>query len=61
MSALADALILLGYHSVYHMREVRIRGHTQHWINAIEAKYENKGPVYGRREYDAFLGNYMVR
>lgn len=60
LKALADGLALLGYRDVYHMREVNVRGHRQHWIDAIEAKYEGKGRVYGRSEYDALLGNFMV-
>ncbi|KAH8689380.1 P-loop containing nucleoside triphosphate hydrolase protein [Talaromyces proteolyticus] len=60
--SLADALILLGYRNVYHMREVVTsdRDHRQHWIKAIDAKYEGKGRPYGRVEYDEFLGNFAA-
>lgn len=60
--ALADALILLGYDKVYHMREVVAPGRDDRksWIEAIEAKYEGKGQPYGRLEYDKVLADYKV-
>jgi hypothetical protein len=59
-SALADALGLLGYKGIYHMREVFKNQHGPYWISALEAKYEGKGKPFGREEFDKFLGEYMV-
>ena len=58
--ALADALEILGYKGIYHMREVFKNQHGKYWIAALEAKYEGKGKQYGREEFDQFLGGYMV-
>ncbi|KAL1970514.1 hypothetical protein VTN77DRAFT_4158 [Rasamsonia byssochlamydoides] len=59
--SIADALAMLGYNGVYHMREVFTKeGHDQHWLSAMEAKYEGKGKPYGRAEFDAFIGDYMA-
>jgi hypothetical protein len=59
--ALADALEILGYKGIYHMREVFKNQHGQYWISALEAKYEAKGKPFGREEFDQFLGEYAVR
>lgn len=45
---------------IYHMREVHKNGHGQHWIAALEAKYEGNGKPFGREEFDDFLEDYMV-
>ena len=58
--ALADALEVLGYNGIYHMREVFKNQHGQYWISALEAKYEKKGKPFGRAEFDELLGNYAV-
>ena len=57
-SALADALELLGYGTIYHMREVNKNGHQKPWINALEAKYAGRGKVFGKEEWDDLLGNF---
>lgn len=58
--ALADALEVLGYKGIYHMREVFKNHHGQYWISALEAKYEGKGKQFRREEFEEFLGNYMA-
>jgi hypothetical protein len=57
---LADALEVLGYKGIYHMREVFKNEHGPYWIAALEAKYKGEGKPFGREEFDGFLGNYMV-
>ncbi|KAF4618402.1 hypothetical protein G7Y89_g14901 [Cudoniella acicularis] len=58
LSALADALGLLGYKKVYHMRDVGKNQHQTKWIEALEAKFEGKGKDFGREEFDSFLSDY---
>jgi len=55
--ALADALKILGYKNVYHMREVGANQHQDTWIAALEAKFEGKGRPFGREEFDSFLSS----
>ncbi|TVY91637.1 hypothetical protein LAWI1_G007323, partial [Lachnellula willkommii] len=56
--SLADALNILGYPKIYHMREVGKNQHQTKWIEALEAKFEGKGKVFGREEFDSFLSGY---
>jgi hypothetical protein len=58
--AIADALPILGYGTIYHMREVYKNGHGPNWMAALNAKFRGEGKPYGREEYDAFLGDYSV-
>ena len=58
--ALADALDVLGYKNIYHMREVGKNQHQTKWIEALEAKFEGKGKQFGREEFDSFLSGYSV-
>lgn len=60
MKALADALVQLGISPVYHMREVGKNKHQAAWVEAIEAKYEDKGEPYGREQFDKLLGAFEV-
>jgi hypothetical protein len=57
---LADALQLLGYGPIYHMREVYANGHGPNWIAAMDAKYANKGTPFGKKEFDEVLGDFSV-
>ena len=59
-AALADALEMLGFGAIYHMREVRKNGHTAMWIEALEAKFEGKGKQYGKEEWDTLMGGFGV-
>ncbi|TVY33801.1 hypothetical protein LSUB1_G006800 [Lachnellula subtilissima] len=56
--SLADALNILGYPNIYHMREVGKNQHQAKWIEALEAKFEGKGKPFGREEFDSFLSGY---
>ena len=57
---MADALPLLGYGPIYHMREVYKNGHGPNWIAAMDAKYAKKGSSFGRKEFDEVLGDFSV-
>lgn len=57
---MADALELLGTGTIYHMREVGKNGHHDTWCAALDAKFEGKGKVPGRQEFDAFLSDFGV-
>ncbi len=59
--ALADALGQLGVDPIYHMREVANNKHQDLWVEAIDAKFEGKGRVWGRQEFDQILAGYEVR
>lgn len=58
--ALADALTILGIAPVYHMRDVGKNKHQDLWVEAIEAKFEGKGPAWTRDEFDRILSGYEV-
>lgn len=42
------------------MKEVRKNRHQDGWIAALEAKFEGKGKVFGREDWDELLGCYSV-
>lgn len=50
----------LGQGPIYHMRHVNQNKHQQQWIAALEAKFEQRGPPFGRNEFEAFLGGFKV-
>ena len=52
------ALEILGYKETYHFDKVvtNIRD-CDMWLEALDAKYSNKGRSFGRREYDQLLGH----
>ena len=58
---MALALKELGYQDVYHMKKAFSDNHGDFWVAAMEAKYEGKGPKFGREEWDRLLGDCMVR
>ena len=58
--AMMKALQELGYDAVYHMKSVPMRKDVDYWVAALEAKYEDKGPKWGREEWDHLLGDCMV-
>jgi len=60
VKALCAALELLGYSTIYHMKHVKINGHTTKWVEAIRARFDGEGEKYGREEFDDFLSNYGV-
>ena len=56
-----DALKILGYDKVYHGYEIMYNNPPgKYWLNCVEAKYEGKGKVYGREEFDEGLGDYAA-
>ena len=53
----------LGYGPCYHMR-VAMNQYPRDcamWKQALEAKYDRKGKLFGREEWDQLLGRYRVR
>ncbi|KAL3419133.1 hypothetical protein PVAG01_09355 [Phlyctema vagabunda] len=53
--SLAEALMELGYGPIYHMREVGKNQHQGPWIAALQSKYEGKGEVFGREQFDSIF------
>ncbi|KAI1096424.1 hypothetical protein F5B19DRAFT_146074 [Rostrohypoxylon terebratum] len=56
--SLADALERLGISPVYHMREVGKNKHQSLWIEALDAKFEDRGEPFNREKFDQILGSY---
>ena len=55
------ALQSLGYGEVYHMRSAYASERdVELWIKALEAKYEGRGPPFGREEWNLILGHCKV-
>jgi hypothetical protein len=52
---------MLGATPVYHMREVGKNSHQDLWIQALEAKFEGRGFVWGRNDFEKILAGYEVR
>jgi hypothetical protein len=42
------------------MREVHKHSHADLWIQALEAKFEGKGFVWGRNDFEKILAGYDV-
>ena len=60
--AIQNALEQLGYGPCYHMR-VAMNQYPQDcamWMKALEAKFDGKGKLFGREEWDQLLGRYRV-
>jgi sulfotransferase family protein len=54
-------LIKLGISPLYHMREVDKNGHEDLWVEALEAKFENKGtPWTTQNDFDHILKDFEV-
>lgn len=43
------------------MREVGKNKHQDLWIQALEAKFENKGESWGRQDFEKILAGFEVR
>ena len=56
--ALADALDILGYKGVYHMREVGKNGHHAAWVELINAKIAGRGDQLTKSDFDPLLQNF---
>lgn len=57
--AIAEALEILGYKPIYHMKEVGKNQHQRQWIAALEAKYEGNGE-FGKEDWERLLDGYAV-
>lgn len=42
------------------MTTVGPNGHHDKWVTALEAKFENKGEEFGKKEFDDLLQNFDV-
>lgn len=42
------------------MRDVGKNKHQERWIAALEAKFEQHGSPFGHKEFEAFLGGFLV-
>jgi hypothetical protein len=60
--ALRTALKILGYDEVYHGYTAGMDNprDCKMWLEACEAKFEGKGTVYGKDEFDQLLGHCQV-
>lgn len=54
-------MVQLGIAPIYHMREVGKNKHQDLWIQAIEAKYEDKGKAWERQDFEQILASFEVR
>lgn len=59
-SAICEALGALGYQNAYHMTTVGPNGHHDKWVAALEAKFEQKGAEFGKKEFDELLAGFDV-
>ncbi|TVY82196.1 hypothetical protein LSUE1_G002217 [Lachnellula suecica] len=60
--SIRHALKMLGYNDVYHMESI-VKDNPRDedmWVEAMEAKYENKGKPYTREDWDKLLGHCMA-
>lgn len=56
--ALADALEILGYKGVYHMREVGKNGHHAAWVELINAKIAGRGDRLTKSDFEPLLQDF---
>ena len=56
--ALADALEILGYKGVYHMREVGKNGHHAAWAELVDTKAAGRGDQLTKRDFEPLLQNF---
>ncbi|KAI9048360.1 hypothetical protein LZ554_008152 [Drepanopeziza brunnea f. sp. 'monogermtubi'] len=56
--SIGEALRTLGCANVYHMTTVGPNNHHDKWVAALEAKFEGKGPMPGRKEFDELLEDF---
>ncbi|KAJ5707867.1 P-loop containing nucleoside triphosphate hydrolase protein [Penicillium malachiteum] len=54
--SLAEALTLLGYGKVYHMKDEFIRGDHSFWSRAMDVKYAGLGQPVTREDFDEIFG-----
>ncbi|CZR55777.1 uncharacterized protein PAC_05665 [Phialocephala subalpina] len=58
LTALADALALLGITPIYHMREVKKNGHEKYWLPLLEVHFANPPRPISKEDFDEFLGDF---
>jgi hypothetical protein len=56
--ALADALEILGYKGVYHMREVGKNGHHAAWVELVNAKIAGREDQLTKSDFEPLLQNF---
>lgn len=56
--ALADALEILGYEGVYHMREVGKNSHHAAWTDLINTKIAGRGDQLTKDDFEPLLRNF---
>lgn len=56
--ALADALEILGYKGVYHMREVGKNGHHAAWVELVNAKIAGHGDQLTKSDFEPLLQSF---
>jgi hypothetical protein len=57
-TALADALEILGYKGVYHMREVGKNGHHTAWVELVHAKITGHGDRLTKSDFEPVLEDF---
>lgn len=60
--ALRLALEQLGYHKTYHGYSAALENpkDCEMWLDAMRAKFEGRGKMFGREEFDRLLGHCQV-
>jgi hypothetical protein len=56
--ALADALVILGYKGVYHMREVGKNGHHAAWVELVNTKIAGRGDQLTKSDFEPLLQSF---
>ncbi|GAB7324704.1 hypothetical protein MBLNU13_g08569t1 [Cladosporium sp. NU13] len=58
-NSLREALEILGYQSTYHGYAAALENprDCEMWLDALRAKFEGKGPLFGKSEFDQLLGH----
>ncbi|KAF2812080.1 uncharacterized protein BDZ99DRAFT_383261 [Mytilinidion resinicola] len=61
-SSLRQVLLNLGYHDCYHFETLvhESRQNASMWMQALEAKFENRGTPFTKHHWDQILGNCMA-
>lgn len=58
--SLCKALEILGIPTYHGWRSMENHKQSQLWVEAMQAKYENKGKAWKREDFDQILGDYSV-
>ncbi|KAJ4391004.1 hypothetical protein N0V93_004617 [Gnomoniopsis smithogilvyi] len=54
------ALGALGYQNAYHMTTVGPSNHHDKWVAALEAKFEQKGAEFAKKDFDELLAGFDI-